>query len=209
MPYPKFDELPFNSRPDLTPYLIHLAKNTIANDKFSAYQNLISILMSGEIFGSGNEAFIKGKREAACFMDVPFSSLKYVLTPENSNPGNPRYEPYGIAVTKLQAYSEGCRPVLYLSRDEQRLLSIPADELWRVVIFEVDKKGWRSWLHEREWRSPEKFQLPVEVDAVFVKDADEAAKLTKSIHKKPEQFKCRPKSVIPLEVVCQGLMKGA
>ena len=31
-------------------------------------------------------------------MDVPFASLKYVLTPENTDPQEPRYEPYGIAV---------------------------------------------------------------------------------------------------------------
>ena len=52
---------------------------------------------------------------AACFRDVPFASLKYVLTPENADPQSPRYEPYGIAVTKRYAYGEGCRPVLYLS----------------------------------------------------------------------------------------------
>ena len=28
MGLPQFDDLPFNARPDLTPYLIHLTKNT-------------------------------------------------------------------------------------------------------------------------------------------------------------------------------------
>jgi hypothetical protein len=74
---------------------------------------------------------IKGKSRAACFIDVPFASLKYVLTPENSDPQSPRYEPYGIAVTKRFAHEAGCRPVLYLSNDEVDALGIATSELWR------------------------------------------------------------------------------
>ena len=49
MAYPEFEEyLPFFERPDLTPYLIHLTKNTKADDDFSAFQNLISILQAGK-----------------------------------------------------------------------------------------------------------------------------------------------------------------
>jgi hypothetical protein len=95
---------------------------------------------------------IKGSSSAACFMDVPFASLKYVLTPENTDPQSPRYEPYGIVVTKRYAYDEGCRPVLYLSNNELDDMRIPKSHLWRVVRFEVSRDGWISWLHEREWR---------------------------------------------------------
>lgn len=52
MALPAFDDLPFNKRPDLSPYLIHLTKNTEALDDFSAYKNLVSILKTGRIFGS-------------------------------------------------------------------------------------------------------------------------------------------------------------
>ena len=139
---PKFDDLPFNSRPDLTPYLLHLTKNTNAEDEYSAFDNLMNILRSGRIWGSGtSKGFIKGKRKAACFMDIPFASLKYVLTPENSDPQNPRYEPYGIAITKNYAYPKGCRPVLYLSNEELEAINLPPDELWRVVRFELTQKG--------------------------------------------------------------------
>jgi hypothetical protein len=86
----------------------------------SAYENLLNILQTGKIWGSEPKAgMIKGKSRAACFIDVPFASLKYVLTPENSDPQSPRYEPYGIAVTKRFAHEAGCRPVLYLSNDEK------------------------------------------------------------------------------------------
>jgi len=47
-----YRELPFWDRPDLTPYLIHFTKNTLAEDEYSAYNNLVSILTTGEIYGS-------------------------------------------------------------------------------------------------------------------------------------------------------------
>jgi hypothetical protein len=49
---PEFDELPFNKRPDLTPYLVHLTKNTKPEDEYSAFENLISILQHGEVWAS-------------------------------------------------------------------------------------------------------------------------------------------------------------
>lgn len=207
MPLPAFDELPFNARPDLTPYLLHLTKNTKPEDEFSAYDNLVSILKTGKIWGSSSKkGFIKGPSKAACFMDVPFASLKYVLTPENSDPQSPRYEPYGIAVTKRYAYDEGCRPVLYLSDAETTDLQIPRGELWRVVRFEVSKKGWISWLHEREWRCKGNFTLPRAPQAVFVRNTREAERLTKEIAACKSEFRCRPRAVVPLTVMCQGLL---
>ena len=119
MSLPQFYELPFNSRPDLTPFLLHFTKHTNAEDGFSSYENLVNILEEGEIWASDTKkGFIKGRIKATCFMDVPFASLKYVLTPENADPQKPRYEPYGLAVTKRYAYKHKCRPVLYLSKAE-------------------------------------------------------------------------------------------
>ncbi|XIA62360.1 hypothetical protein ACFIOY_22455 [Bradyrhizobium sp. TZ2] len=93
-------------------------------------------------------------------MDVPFSALKYVLNARNRNPNDPRYEPYGVVVTKKYAHQEGCRPVLYLSDQETKALKIVANQLWRVVRFEVTQNGWISWLHEREWRCKGRVDLP-------------------------------------------------
>lgn len=121
MALPEFEDLPFYDRPDLTPYLVHLTKNSKKEDGFSAFENLVNILEEGKIRGSkSSKGFIKRPRRASCFMDVPFSALKYVLNPRDRDPENPRYEPYGIVVTKKYAHRMGCRPVLYLADDETK-----------------------------------------------------------------------------------------
>lgn len=202
----EYEDLPFDVRPDLSPYIIHLTKNTLSKDDFSAFDNLVSILQAGEIWGSDSrKGFIKGPNKAACFMDIPLHCLKYVLDKSNTNPQQPRYEPFGIIVTKPVAYKRGCRPVLYLSNEEIKRLIIPEKELWRVVRFEVSEQGWISWLHEREWRCKGNFKMPLLPIAVLVKDLRYVRMLTKKIAKDPKKFKVKPQSIIPLTVLCQGL----
>lgn len=201
---PDFKNLPFYERPDLTPYLIHLTKNTKRDDGYGAFANLVNILKTGEVYGSGKKGFVRGAKKAACFMDIPFMSLKYVLNEENCNDDDPRYEPFGIAFTKKWGYNNGCRPVLYLSNSESKKLNIPDDELWRIVRFEVDKKGWISWLHEREWRAEGDFKLPNDA-IVLVKNTKYATKLSEHIIKNPDEYAIKPRAILPLNVVCQGL----
>ena len=192
-------------RPDLTPYLIHLTKNTTSRDQFSAYENLVSILESGKIWGSSSKrGFIKGPNPATCFMDVPFPALKFILDKDNADPGAPRYEAYGVVVTKKYAYEQGCRPVLYLSDDEMVRLRIPESEKWRVVRFEHTKTRKISWIHEREWRCQGTFSLPKKPVAVLVQTTRDAAKLAKRIAT-GQVCKSQPRSIIPIEIMCQGL----
>ncbi len=202
---PKFDELPFKDRPDLSPFLIHFTKNSESDNGLTAFDNLCLILETGKVRGSGSsKGFVKGPNEASCFMDVPFMSLKYVFTKDNVKPERPRYEPYGVLVTKRYAYNKGARPVLYLSDNETLRLCIPGSELWRVVKLETDKNGnWISWLHEREWRKKGDFSLPRTSLAALVKTATESEKLAELIRNK--NYTCSPRSVIPLKIVCQGL----
>lgn len=193
------DDFQFNIRPDLSPYLVHLTKKA---DGISALNNLMEILQTGVIWGT--DSFVKGRRKAVCFMDVPFVALKYVCSRQNST----RYAPYGVVITKTFGYRRGTRPVLYLSDNEQRRLCIPKKELWRVVKFQYSKgrSAWESnWLHEREWRCPDRFNLPAEIRAVLVRTAKEAAQLQTTINIDPASFACIPQSIIPLRVICQGL----
>lgn len=183
----------------MTPFLIHLTKES---DERTAFKNLINILRNGIILGSSAGGYIRKPHSASCFMDVPLQSLKYVITNDNKH----RYEPYGILVTKQRAYRAGARPVLYISNEEIGAIGINNNELWRVVRFEVKNDKWISWLHEREWRAKGDFNLPREPIAVFVKTSQEAQKLKDLIAKKPDSFKSKPRSIIPLNVVCQGLI---
>jgi hypothetical protein len=205
MPSADSNALPFFERPDLSPFLVHLTKNTKSKDGYSAFRNLSSILRTGKVFGSTRSGFIKGDISASCFMDVPLTSLKYVLNERNTRPERPRYEPFGIVISKKYAYEHGCRPVLYLSDAELKALRVPTSELWRVVRLEaVDGTG-VNWLHEREWRSREAFRLPSKVRAALVKDSKSAMRLQGEIDSEPKEFKARPLSIIPLSVLCQGL----
>jgi hypothetical protein len=128
------------------------------------------------------------------------------LNKSNTDETSPRYEPYGIFCTKKIAYERGARPVLYLSNQEVCDLRIPDDELWRVVRLEVDDDGWISWLHEREWRVKGDFRVPRSPYGVLVHTPKEAAELIELLAAEPDGFKVRPKSVIPLTVLCQGLV---
>ncbi len=202
----EYEDLPFDVRPDLSPYITHLTKNTQAEDGYTAFDNLISILQSGEIWGSSTKkGFIKGSNRAVCFMDIPLNSLKCVLDNKNANPKHPRYEPFGVIITKKLAFKNGCRPVLYLSDEEMRRLRIPVSERWRVVKFEVVRNRWISWIHEREWRCKGNFKMPTTPLAVLVKNTNDARKLLKKIAEESGKFKVKPKSIIPLTVLCQGL----
>ena len=203
----EFEDLPFYKRPDLSPYLIHLTKRTKNQDDcYSAFDNLVNILRTGEIWGStSGSGFIKAASSASCFMDVPFSALKYILNKDNADPQKPRYEPFGIVVTKKYAYSKGCRPVLYLSNKELKALQLPKDEVWRVVRLEVNDDKWISWLHEREWRCKGDFLLPKKLLAVLVEDPSDALRLQTILAEEQDDFVSVPKSIIPLRVICQGL----
>jgi hypothetical protein len=198
----QFESLPFCERPDLTPYLIHLTRGTEAENGHTALDNLISILETGELRGSDpSKAFIKGRRPAACFMDIPFGALKYLWLKRD----NAKYEPYGVAVLKPRAYEHGARPVLYLSNEELDRLSIREhdDELWRVVRLEKDGDYWTSWLHEREWRCPDRFTLPPD-PIVLVNTAQDVEELQAALAKRANA-KCHPRAILPLHVICQGL----
>lgn len=201
---PSIDDsaLPHNERPDLTPFLVHLTRKANGSSGLKILEN---ILREGLIHGT-TRCFVSQEQKAACFMDVPFVALKYVCSEDNRK----RYEPFGIVVSKKWAYrNRDARPVLYLSADERRMLNIPEDELWRVVTLESSKNSdqWQSnWLHEREWRAPGDFQLPDEVRAVLVKTPSDAERLREKISRNRRRFKCVPKSIIPLTVICQGLV---
>jgi hypothetical protein len=54
---------------------------------------------------------IMGHHRVARFMDVPFASLKFVLTPDNTDRQKLRYEPYDLPASRVRpssVISAGC-----------------------------------------------------------------------------------------------------
>ena len=88
------------------------------------------------------------------------------------------------------------------------MLEYPEDERWRVVRFEVSNNGWISWLHEREWRCAGRVSSSAASIRSLGRTAKEAEKLGKLIHESPNRFKAKPRSIIPLTVICKGLPKA-
>ena len=109
----RIKQLPFTARPDISPYLIHLTRKTETDSAFIVLQQII--FHAKMLKASDKTGFIKGSTPAVCFMDIPFFSLKYLLSKNNIR----RYEPYGIFVKKETAYLNGARPVYYMSKEEE------------------------------------------------------------------------------------------
>ena len=199
-------QLPFTARPDLSPYLIHLTRQTEQKSGFLVLQHII--FHDKMLKGSDKTGFIKGSTPAVCFMDIPLFSLKYLFTLNNAR----RYEPYGIFVKKETAYLNGARPVYYMSQEEENEFfgSRTADK-WRIVKLDVndtnaEEPDWICWTQEREWRCPNQYKLDSDdyEYGILVKSIKQAEILSKKIYAADYKGP-RPIAILPLDVICQGL----
>ncbi len=134
-------------RSDVSDHLIHLTGD---RSGISSKEALISILAELGLRGSGNDGFVKGSRRAACFTETQDALIPEVIRYRRS--GDRPYGPYGIMLSKVDAWNRGTRPVMYLP--DQEGLWVPMDERWRHVRFEY---GFVDFTHEREWRAPGDF----------------------------------------------------
>jgi hypothetical protein len=162
---------------DVSHSLVHLTRHRARGPlnmttEASAYEVLKEILQTGKIeAGSG---FVKGGHRAACFSEIPLSALHGFAAQPTVDILHPRYEFYGIAISKSSGFRLGARPVIYLPDAEAGW--IPPDQQWRHVRFE---HGQVDWTHEREWRSPNNVDLTQIGFYVIVWSADEASEVTK------------------------------
>jgi hypothetical protein len=91
-----------------------------------------------------------------------------------------------------------------MTREERSKLS--QEDQWRVVTLEKSEKGkLTDWVHAREWRAPGDFKLPGNLLAVLVRTPTEAKELQEIIADNADDFAVKPLSILPLEIVCQGL----
>lgn len=110
---------------------------------------LYKILREGKLLGSSH--WIRGGYKCICFTESPISELAALFSLSrimSETEDRPRYEPFGIAVTKEWLFAQGGRPVIYQPESEFELL--PDELKYRHVRFEPQKGIDHTW--EREWR---------------------------------------------------------
>ena len=127
------------------PWAPMLAHFTRASGKTSALDNLVWILNDAMIRGSTR--MMAGGYRGVCLFDAPPHELGHLLTPRNRR----RYEPFGVAVDKRYAFTQGARPVIYMPASEAASI-LDEDERWRVVSIDLNRNPPVDWTFEREWR---------------------------------------------------------
>ena len=114
----------------------------------SAGAVLSKILHEGLLRGSGRWS---GGRDCVCFSEAPIQELNALFSLiafASSEAEHPRYEPYGIAVSKQWLFAQGGRPVIYDHPDSEAELS----ETYRYRFVPYDPSVGRDFTWEREWR---------------------------------------------------------
>jgi len=142
---------------------------TRASATASAFDNLVAILTDGRIFGGSR--MVRGGQPVVCLCDAPLNELQRLLVRANRR----RYEPCGVAVERSYAFSYGARPALYMPALEAERI-VDTEEMWRVVVFDLDRDPTIDWTFEREWRLAGDLPLPPNGAVALVenwKDADE------------------------------------
>ena len=140
------------------------------NTAETASHVLTKILMAGLRGSSGWTYGIN----TVCFTEAPISEFNAVFS-LNSIASEahlrPRYEPYGVAVSKAWLFSKGGRPVIYDHPQEQA--SYPPDLLFRFCPYDPASGVDYTW--EREWRiRAETLELDPKQTIVIVPSAEEA-----------------------------------
>jgi len=133
-------------RRDVSDLLFHFTRST--NGK-SASSVLYEILNDGKL--RGNSRWSEPDK-IVCFTEAPiqeFNSIFSLISIAASKNERPRYEPYGIAVSKKWLYEQGGRPVIYDHPDT--LKDYPESLRYRFVPY-IPAIGNKDYTWEREWR---------------------------------------------------------
>jgi hypothetical protein len=142
---------------------------TRASATASAFDNLVAILTDRRIIGGLR--MVRGGQPVVCFCDAPLGELRRLLVRSNRR----RYEPFGLAVERRYAFDFGARPAVYMPAAEAERI-IDGEEMWRVVVFDLEREPPIDWTFEREWRLAGDLPLPANGAVALVenwKDADE------------------------------------
>lgn len=156
-------------RRDMGDLLFHFTRGT--GPASSASKVLNSILERGELLGTSHWT---QDEKCVCFTEAPiaeFNSVFNLVEIAASKNERPRYEPYGIAVSKSWLFSKGGRPVIY--DDPATVSNLPLEIKYRFVPYDPVHGTDYTW--EREWRiKADALSLDPKHTLVVVPTADEA-----------------------------------
>ncbi|MGB3340822.1 MAG: hypothetical protein WBB37_05010 [bacterium] len=137
----------------------------------SASAVLRKILYEGKLLGTSNWTY---GENCVCFTEAPIQELNSIFSLveiASSQQERPRYEPYGIAVSKKWLFKNGGRPVIY---DHPDVFSqFPQRLKYRFVPYNPEQGTDFTW--EREWRIKIDFlELDPKETLVIVPTSEEA-----------------------------------
>jgi len=141
----------------------------------SAFRVLSNILEEGRLKGTSKWTY---GDNCVCFTEAPiteFHSIFSLVSIAASKKERPRYEPYGIAVSKKWLFLRGGRPVIY---DHPSAFNKYPEEL-RYRFVPYDPLSGIDYTWEREWRiKTDYLSLDPHNTLVIVPTADEAFQIT-------------------------------
>jgi len=149
-------------RRDISNQLVHLTKST---EKLQAINILENIINEERLIGG--KGFIKSHDQCICFSETPLSEIANLLKANEvtiQNKQRPRYESYGVIVSKKWAWGQGARPVIYQPDLEYDIL--PEELKYRHVRYELESDIDFTW--EREWRLKAKEIKLISEHTIFV-----------------------------------------
>ena len=128
--------------------VIKKVSNFRLNTATTAANRLSSILRQGALRGSSHWTY---GLNTICFTEAPiqeFNAIFELASIASERKLRPRYEPYGVAVSKSWLYARGGRPVIYEAPSQ--LENFPPSLLYRFCPYDPLKNIDFTW--EREWR---------------------------------------------------------
>ena len=164
----------FTRKPDQKEVTIKIDDRSTTISPTSAWGVLSKILHEGKLIGTSK--WTHGKN-CVCFTEAPiqeFNSIFSLVEIAASRQEKPRYEPYGIAVSKTWLFEKGGRPVIY--DHPQSFHTFPDHLKYRFVPYDPSNGIDFSW--EREWRiNVDYLELDPSETLVIVPTSEEAFEL--------------------------------
>ena len=155
------------------------------NTAESAENKLTKILRLGALLGSSK--WTHGI-DTVCFTEAPiheFNALMELASIATEQHQRPRYEPYGVAVSKSWLFGQGGRPVIYDSPAAEK--AFPKKLKYRYCRYDPINGDDYTW--EREWRiATTRLQLDPKQTLVIVPSASEAFDIVHSYGQQCDRF---------------------